>query len=246
MNDSLTTSHEMGESSLEQLNELLNRYCLSLTHSVWDSEDLVQDTWVKYLDRKQEHVHANPEALLLRTAKNSWIDQHRRKKVFERILNENREQLDNGEKFAQDSSSFDLETAFQQLMKHLSPLQRTVLLLRSVFGYSVADTAKKLQTTEGAVKAAYHRARKELHGLAIDMEDVPISSEDEEAQWKSGAIVRAYINGDVDEVLRLVQGDQGAIYACSAYSIASIRVQMKNKTHQHRYAVTFTKALMAA
>ena len=37
---------------------------------------------------------------------------------------------------------------------------RTVLVLREVYEYSVSETAVKLKTTEGAVKAALHRAHK--------------------------------------------------------------------------------------
>ncbi|WP_186785991.1 RNA polymerase sigma factor [Paenibacillus agilis] len=236
MSHSLMTSHETLSNELEQLNALLNRYCLSITHSVWDSEDLVQDTWVKVLDRKRELDldHNNPEALLLRTAKNTWIDQVRRRKVLDRILNQERDQLAEGEKhLTGESSKVDIEIAFYYLMKYLSPLQRTVFLLRGTLGYSVADTASKLQTTEGAVKAAYHRARKELQSLKNDdhaLDEIVINDE-ENAEWNLSAMVRAYINGEVEEVLRLVQGDQGMHYVCNVYSMASIRAQMKNKTH---------------
>ncbi|MBD8499707.1 RNA polymerase sigma factor [Paenibacillus arenosi] len=236
MSHSLTTSHETVSNDLEQLNAVLSRYCLSLTHSVWDSEDLVQDTWVKVLDRKPEQEHNNPEALLLRTAKNTWIDQVRRKKVLDRILNQEREQWAEGEKHhIGGSSTFDIEIAFYYVMKYLSPLQRTVFLLRGALGYSVADTANKLQTTEGAVKAAYHRARKELQSLKNDDDavDAIVITDEEDVQWNLSALVRAYVNGEVEEVVRLVQGEQGMHYVCNISSMVSTRAQMKNKAHRN-------------
>ncbi|WP_231638639.1 RNA polymerase sigma factor [Paenibacillus sp. JCM 10914] len=77
---------------LEELNALLHRYCLSLTSSEWDSEDLVQDTWLKALEYTQDRSHPNPEALLLRVAKNTWIDRARREQLYRRILDEKLEQ----------------------------------------------------------------------------------------------------------------------------------------------------------
>ncbi|WP_051217643.1 RNA polymerase sigma factor [Paenibacillus assamensis] len=234
MSHSLTTSYETVSSDLEQLHAVLSRYCLSLTHSVWDSEDLVQDTWVKILDRKREQEHNNSEALLLRTAKNTWIDQVRRRKILDRILNQEREQLTEGEKhLTGGSSTLDIEIAFYYVMKYLSPLQRTVLLLRGALGYSVADTASKLQTTEGAVKAAYHRARKGLQSLKEDDDalDEMVITDEEVVQWNLSALVRAYVNGEVEEILRLVQGEQGIHDVCNVYFLAATRKQMKNKTH---------------
>ena len=52
-----------------------------------------------------------------------------------------------------------------------------VLLLRDVYGYSVSETASILKTTEGAVKAALHRAHKELQSLdPVEEELVSIST----------------------------------------------------------------------
>ncbi|UHA73415.1 RNA polymerase sigma factor [Paenibacillus sp. 481] len=220
MANPLYTSHGPEDHNLEQLNALLNRYCLSLTQSVWDSDDLVQDTWVKLLEKMNGQQHNNPEALLLRTAKNAWIDQVRRKKVFDRILNKEREQAKGEGDNVLDSGTLNIETAFHYLMKHLSPLQRTVMLMRSVLGYSVADAAEKLQMTEGAVKAAYHRARKALQAVEYDVEhESPVL--EEEAQSRLSALAAAYVNGEVDEVISLVQGEPEVLHVVSAYSTAT-------------------------
>src|SRR5690349_12705162 len=65
---------------LAPLQAALFRYCLSLTGSVQDAEDLSQQMWMKTIRRLAEHGHANPEAFLLRVAKNGWIDECRRRK----------------------------------------------------------------------------------------------------------------------------------------------------------------------
>lgn len=243
MTNSLELLRETEDINLEQLNALLNRYCLSLTGSVWDSEDLVQDTWLKSLEKIKEQQHNNPEALLLRTAKNAWIDQIRRRKVFERILDKERELAKEDGEPAMDSSTLNMEMAFYFLMKHLSPLQRTVLLMRSVLGYSVAETAEKLQTTEGAVKAAYHRARKELQAVDQDVEDEIVIPQEEETQSRLSAMATAYVNGEVDEVLRLVQGDQEVLNVVGAYSTS---IQARFEYSSFTYSFNHFEARMVA
>lgn len=205
MTNSPQINHTQAEFDLEHLNALLHRYCLSLAQSTWDSDDLVQDTWVKILEKIKERQHNNPEALLLRTAKNGWIDQVRRRQVYDRILDKEQELAREAQAALGNNSTFDLEIAFYYLIKHLSPLQRTVLLLRSVLGYSVAETADKLFTTEGAVKAAYHRARKTLETKEQELGEVHIDSREEELKTRLNALAIAYMDGEVDEVLRLVQ-----------------------------------------
>lgn len=207
----------MTDENCEELNALLQRYCLSLTRSLWDSEDLVQTTWVKFLDRMKERRHNNPEALLLRTAKNTWIDQLRRNKVFERLLNMKRELVREEVDAPIDSGTSTAEIAFHHLITHLPPLQRSVLVLRGIFDYSARETADKLQSTEGAVKAAYYRARKCLDGIELEVEEVRIAWAEEE-RFQLNALAKAYMNGDVDEVLRLIRMEHEHVQAVGACS----------------------------
>ncbi len=154
------TDNTVSIHNFEELQAVLKRYCLSLTKSNWDAEELAQDTWVKALGKLNKFEHTNPKALLLRIAKNTWIDDMRRKAVFTRILNKEVAKVT-----APEYGSFEIEIALQSLIKHLSPLQRTVFLLRDVFGYSINETSDILGTTEGAVKVALHRARKSLEAV---------------------------------------------------------------------------------
>ncbi|KOR90129.1 sigma-70 family RNA polymerase sigma factor [Paenibacillus solani] len=192
--------------SLEELNATLHRYCLSLTNSLWDSDDLVQDTWIKALEHMKQQNHVNPEALLLRIAKNTWIDRVRRDQTYRRILDEKLEQVLPKEETLNEDTNLNIEFAFQWLLERLSPLQRTVLLLRDVYGYSVSETASILKTTEGAVKAALHRAHKELQSLdPVEEELVLAVPEEEELILNIQALAEAYQSGDVEAVVRLIQ-----------------------------------------
>lgn len=55
------------------------RYCHSLTGSVWDGEDLVQDTLMRAFARlsKATQPIQNVRAYLFRIASNLWIDKYR-------------------------------------------------------------------------------------------------------------------------------------------------------------------------
>lgn len=153
---------------LEELQGALWRYSLWLTGSRWDAEDLVQDTWLKALDTLRGDGHANPEALLLRIAKNTWLDQVRRRQTGERVRRKSRAShpLHAGEP----QSTLELQEALQALLKHLPLLQCKVWLLREIGELSAKETADRLNMSEGAVKAALHRARQHLFAVRRELE----------------------------------------------------------------------------
>ncbi|MFF2018306.1 RNA polymerase sigma factor [Paenibacillus sp. NPDC058177] len=182
------------------LQAALKRYCLSLTQSPWDAEDLAQDTWIKVLSYLQKAEHRNIEALLLRTARNTWIDTVRRKMTFARILGLQPPAAEGME----DSCTAGTEAAFQALLEHLSPLQRTVFLLRDVLGHSALEAAELLNTTEGAVKAALHRARQSLPDVRKELADEgPRWREDSDYLLHLQRLAAAYEKGQVAELIRL-------------------------------------------
>ncbi|MDF2652448.1 MAG: polymerase ECF-type sigma factor, partial [Paenibacillus sp.] len=107
-----------------QLQETLSRYCLSIAGTSWEAEDLAQESWLKALGTLMGKGHSNPEAFLLRIAKNTWIDHVRRKAYITGILQQYMPKVE-----PPVEGSFGIEIAFQALINHLSPLQRAVFLL---------------------------------------------------------------------------------------------------------------------
>ncbi|MDF2925264.1 MAG: hypothetical protein K0R57_4178 [Paenibacillaceae bacterium] len=207
------------DSGLERLQAALNRYCLALTGSVWDAEDLAQETWAKALGSLRIAAHANPEALLLRIARNTWTDQARRSNILTKILQQ--EQLRQRE-LRSDENSLGLEEIFQALLKHLTPLQRTVFLLRDALGYSTGETAGLLRTTAGAVKAALHRARGLLHDIRSELEQGVLPCPEEEGMKALLlAIAAAYQSGDIGLLVALALSD--AIEPASAVTLVQTR-----------------------
>lgn len=144
----------------ESLRPELYRYCRHLTRSPWDAEDLVQDTLARAfvtLGRLFRAPPANPRAWLFRVASNLWIDwQRRRREVPEEIP----------EPAAPPEPRVDRDAA-GTLIARLSPQERTAVLLKDVFDFTLEEIAEILSTTVGAIKAALHRGR----GKLVEPED---------------------------------------------------------------------------
>lgn len=256
--DKLSTGHEPGEINTKSLQISLQRYCLALTQSTWDAEDLVQETWVKALGymknseavslnneynlnseiretnvmNPMDHaiftLHPNPEALLFRIARNSWIDMMRRKATLSRLLE--LEPFKTEE--IPEHGVFEMEATFQALQEHMSPLQQAVFLLRDVFGHSGMEAADILDTTEGAVKAALHRARQTLPAVrhALLQADGPPLPQDIDMQSTLSRLAAAYEHGQIAELIELVLADerQEPVMAVSNHSLQGFQTFKSN------------------
>lgn len=216
---------ENGEKGLKHFQSVLNRYCLSLTHSKWDAEDLAQDTWIKAIGSSKSLGHKNPEALLLRIAKNTWIDESRRKNILNRILKKEQSKVT-----FQEDEFCEIELILLALVKHLSPLQRTVFLLREVFKFSIMEAAAILNTTDGAVKAALYRARQAMDSVREDLENDLISLPgSKEMQAYISAFSYAYRIGDIAGLVELSR--QNIVYKLYQNNLSKQRID-SSKTLQ--------------
>jgi RNA polymerase sigma factor (sigma-70 family) len=192
------TTVEPDRKTVQELQAAVKHYCLSLTRSGWDAEDLAQDTWLKAISALEGSAHANPEALMLRIAKTTWIDQTRRKHTWARILKKESFAVSPG-----GEPSLELEEALHAVMKHLSPLQRCVWLLRDVWEYTGKEAAELLQMTEGAVKSALHRARQQLPAIRRELEAG--SAAPPELSLLLTALAAAYRTGNIPALLQLLK-----------------------------------------
>jgi RNA polymerase sigma-70 factor, ECF subfamily len=98
--------------------------------------------------------------------------------------------------------------AFVTALQHLPPRQRAVLVLRDALGFSGAEVAGMLDTTETAVKGALQRARATLdeHVPTGERERAPTPDSWRERELV-GRFAAAYERGDVDAVVSLLTDD---------------------------------------
>ncbi|MEB9892062.1 RNA polymerase sigma factor [Bacillus cereus] len=205
--DLTSSASEAHDAVLEALPSL-RKYCMSLTGSPWDAEDLVQDACLKAIPvfRRPGGKPLQTEAYLLRTAKHAWIDRIRKDRNAQRL--QHLHTLEDLIEVPDSDAGMELEAAMSLLLAYLSPLQRTVLMLREGLGYSAAETAALLHTTEGAVKSALHRARTVLRtGLPAEEERLPTPEGVDSRLLKD--YLSAFRSGDAARLVEL--GLQGAV-----------------------------------
>ncbi|MFS0870498.1 RNA polymerase sigma factor [Paenibacillus xylanilyticus] len=198
------------ESALPSLLGSLYAYCMSLTGSVWEAEDLVQDTCVKVLSSsamqnfgtKQE---MNWEAYLIRIARNTWIDVIRKREKLASKLDSMKPLM---QEFAEEERYEEIESAIRILVHELPPWQRAIVVLRDVMGYTTAETAEMLDTSEGAVKAALNRARSALDRVRrsrqeMGSEEASGAGEDSQNAEQLRSYLMAFRSGDTARLIDL-------------------------------------------
>jgi RNA polymerase sigma-70 factor (ECF subfamily) len=133
------------------------RYCHRLTGSAFEAEDLVQDTLVKafaHLTVLWQPI--NPRAYLFRIASRTYLDAKRGLspaiEPFDDVLDA---------RASEELGELGVD-ALDRLVRTLTPLQRTVVLLTQVFEFTAAEAALLLDTSPEAIAALLHRARKSL------------------------------------------------------------------------------------
>lgn len=194
--------YQTEENGSQQLLSLY-KYCLSLTGHVADAEDLMQETCLKILSACQQGLtFSQQEAYMIRTARNTWVDTMRRRNYFNDYINQQALLLNEHESSTPPCPQ-DIELAVQQLIHLLSPWQQAVFMLRDLFGYSAAETAQWLETTEGAVKAALYRARTLLAKNVNNNDESIQLSEDAELLMVLHHYVHALYTGDADKIVQL-------------------------------------------
>lgn len=135
----------------------LYRYCKRITRSVWDAEDLLQETLLKGFgsigrgDFCRESCRIqNARTYLFRIATNLWIDHLRHAELpIEADLPEQ----------SRPRQAVDTREAASVLISHTAPQERAALVLKDVFDFTMEEIAVILTTTVGAVKSALHRGR---------------------------------------------------------------------------------------
>jgi RNA polymerase sigma-70 factor (ECF subfamily) len=157
--------------AVEAVRPRLHAYCLRLTGTVWDAEDLAQDTLLRGFgaigrcdmsppreDGTGGRWFDKPQAYLAQIATNLWIDRWRRSR---------RDGVsDKANAGGEDAVAVITRSTGAALFERTAPQERAAVVLRDVFDFSLEEIAVMLSTTPGAVKAALHRGRGKLRDAA--------------------------------------------------------------------------------
>ncbi len=150
---------------MAELRPRLHRYCARMVGSAIDGEDVVQEALAKAAEAfPATGGIERPESWLFRIAHNAALDALRRRKRQAAVRS------DIGlTGLADASAAADVRVAAAASLAALMRLpvaQRSSVVLTDVLGHSLAETAEILGVSLSAVKAALHRARARLRGLA--------------------------------------------------------------------------------
>jgi RNA polymerase sigma-70 factor (ECF subfamily) len=154
-------SPDLDQQAFHQHRNLLFSVAYRILGTAVDSEDAVQDTWIKWSAADRSQV-ADPKAYLARIVSNVALERlrstrHRRETYAGPWLPEpiltSRDTADS----VTDAESVSM--AMLVVLETLSPLERAVFVLREVFDFSHAEIAEAVERSEAAVRQAAHRAR---------------------------------------------------------------------------------------
>lgn len=149
--------------------EPLYRFIYYKVQNREEAEDITQETYVKTLNYLQknklplENFQGFMRTVSLNIIRDRWRQKKRRGELvnFQEINQEETACSDKQNDIAQ-------RLALESALASLSPEQQTILDLRIIKGYSVAETAKLVGKTETAVRTAQYRA---LQALARILDD---------------------------------------------------------------------------
>ena len=187
------------------------RLAYQLTGSSFEADDVVQETYVRALERWPPADEARLRAWLVKVATNVGIDHLRRRRRAPYVgpwlpvpiddVTLARNAIDDAvadttcEPEAEYALRESVSYAFVAALEALTPRQRAVVLLRDVLGYSAAETADVIGATEASVRVAHHRARQAL-SVYDQSRRLPVSELGEATQRALGEFLVCLRQGD--------------------------------------------------
>jgi len=193
--------------------------CYRMLGSAADADDVVQDTFVRAIERPPRRADLPIRPWLVKVALNRSRDvlRHRRSRSY--IGPWLPSPIDTGDEAAPPAHEptidgirtlegrYDLlETvsfAFLLALEALTPTHRAVLLLRDVFDYSVKETADALDMTDANVKTTHHRARRAMASYDRTRR-IPTRALQDQARATLTAFLRCLQQNDVQGVEALL------------------------------------------
>jgi RNA polymerase sigma-70 factor (ECF subfamily) len=132
-------------------------YVMSIVHDEHEAEDVTQAVFLKLMSALElyEPRQVPFAAWIIRVARNAAYDhiRDRRSVPCEEVF---------GSDDRADTSRHDHRRALQQALATLPEDQRTVLLLRHLYGYSPGEIAERMGKTAPSIHGLHHRGRQSV------------------------------------------------------------------------------------
>jgi len=152
--------------SVESYSDNLYRFVLKNIKDIDKAKDIVQDTFLKFWEKRDNVDVAKIKSYLFTTAYHTLIDVVRREKKhgsFDDVKEES---------YSAQSEYSDLQEILHKAIDQLPEDQRAVILLRDYEGYAYDEIAEITGMTESQVKVYIFRGRKFLKQYLVSVEAV--------------------------------------------------------------------------
>lgn len=139
----------------------LRKFCISLTGTVADGDDLLQTTVERVL-QKGMPVEAHVAKWAYRVCKNAWIDEIRSRNVrqkYPQLVIDEGNDSPSAERSAGEQRELESVSA---ALDQLPPDQRLALTLVAIDGKTYAEAAEILDVPVGTIMSRIARARRQL------------------------------------------------------------------------------------
>jgi len=151
---------------VDKLSDAIFRFLLKNTRDKDLANDLVQDSFMKLWLKRKEVDNKKSKSYLFTTAYHTMIDHFRK--------NERKDSFDpqiHDVGFI-DSGFSDLKEVLEEAIQKLTPIQRSVVMLRDYEGYSYKEIGEITELKEAQVKVYIYRARLFLKNYLVSPEIV--------------------------------------------------------------------------
>lgn len=145
---------------------LLHRIAYNLLRCKADAEDIVQETFIKWLSIDQAKIE-NTKAYLIRSVTNNCLNhlqslKKKKEEYWDSVqLSELMVKFKESD-FANIDFEKELSAAFKVIQTRLEPLERAAYLLKEVFNYEYEEIQKVLDKKADHCRQLFSRARKKL------------------------------------------------------------------------------------
>lgn len=150
--------------TFDQFRPLLFTIAYEILGSAADAEDVLQDSFLRWLDADQDAVE-HPRAYLVQIVTRQALNQLRtvRRRREEYVGNWLPEPIRTEHDASHDVLLAEsVSMAMLLVLETLGPTERAVFLLSEVFGHSLVEIAEMIGKTDAAVRQIAHRAREHV------------------------------------------------------------------------------------
>lgn len=152
--------------SVEQISDSLFRFAVHFLKDSEDAQDVVQDAFEKLWLNREKVEKEKVKSWLFTCVHNAMLNQLHRKKTQKLHL----DSIDKSG-FEKPDQSFESKQVIDLMVGSLPPLQKSILLLRDLEGYTYDEIGDMLSIPSAQVKVYLFRARlklkKQLKGLFL-------------------------------------------------------------------------------